>query len=217
MKILIIEDDLILGESLKEYLELQNIKVNWIDDDRDALLEFSSGAYDFIILDLMLRYTKGEYILKEIRKIDKEIPIIIITAKDKLESKEECFSCGADDYIVKPFNPKELLLRIKTIYKRILTNDIIQIGDIEVHIDKQILVNNGKEEKITKKEWEMLLLLIKNRGKLVSFDCILNYVWGDTVVGTDSVRTYIHHLRSILPKNAIETYKGRGYLLKKEL
>jgi DNA-binding response OmpR family regulator len=217
MKILIIEDDLILGESLKDYLKLQGISAIWIEDDRDAILEFKNGAYDFVILDLMLRYTKGEYLLKDFRKIDKHTPIIIITAKDKLANKEECFLCGADDYIVKPFDPKELLLRIKTIYKRIVTENNLKIGDIIIDIDRQIILKNGREEKITKKEWEMLLLLIKNRGKLVTFECIMNYVWGDTVVGSDSVRTYIHHLRSILPDNAIETYKGRGYLLRKEL
>lgn len=214
MKILIIEDDIILGESLKEYLEIQNYNVTWLDDDRDAVFEFREGRYDFIILDLMLRFTKGEYLLRDFRKIDKNVPIIIITAKDKMEYKEECFGCGADDYIVKPFDPKELILRMKTIYKRLLNDDILQIGNILVNIEKQILTKDNLEEKVTKKEWDLLLLLLKNRGKVVTFECIMNYVWGDAVVGTESVRTYIRHLRTILPEGSIETYKGRGYMLK---
>lgn len=214
MKVLIIEDDVILGESLQEYLEMLGHEVTWLDDDRDAVFEFRESSYDFIILDLMLRYSKGEYLLKDFRKVDTTVPIIIITAKDTLSDKEACFGCGADDYIVKPFDPKELVLRMKTIYKRLLSVDVLQIGDVSVNMEKQSIMTDGVEKKVTKKEWDLLVLLLKNRGKLVTFECIMNYVWGDAVVGTESVRTYIRHLRAILPEGVIETYKGRGYMLK---
>ncbi|WP_297887228.1 response regulator transcription factor [Sulfurihydrogenibium sp.] len=209
-----VEDDLILGESLKEYLEENNVEVVWVWDDRKLNEALIMSEYDVIILDLMLKYEKGENILKDLRIKGVRTPILIMTAKNKIEDKELCFNAGADDYIVKPFNPRELLLRIKALNKRAHISDKIKIKDVEIDLDKHTITKNGEEIKISKTAWNLLTLLIKRRGEIVSTESILNYVWSDKAVGDEVVRQYIKELRKILPPDTIETYKGVGYKLK---
>ena len=213
MKVLVVEDDLTLGESIKEFLELNGIDVDWIYDDRELENIFSFDKYDVIILDLILRYTKGELILQRLRDKGISIPVLVLTAKTSLKDKETCFNYGADDYLTKPFETKELILRLKALNRRQHLGNVVEIGDLKVNLDAQTVYKNGKEIKLSKKSWELLNLLIKNRGNVVNTERIVNYVWGDKPVGDEIVRTYIKELRKILPSNAIETYKGRGYKL----
>ncbi len=217
MKILIVEDDTILGLSLSEYLKNEKMTVTLISDASEIDKFFNYEYFDVILLDLMLNIKKGETILSHIKRKHPGIPVIIITAKGEIGTKEECFNKGADDYIVKPFDPKELLLRIKSVGKRYgCFENIIKIGKACINIDNQTLISDNKEIKLTKKEWDILYILLINRNKMVTTQRIINYVWGDKPVGTESVRTYIRHLRQYLPENAIKTYKGRGYMLVSE-
>ncbi len=213
MKILLIEDDKNVGESIKEYLELNEIECLWIEDERelDSIISFSE--FDVIVLDLILRYSKGENLLKSLRLKGIQIPILIITAKTSLNDKEVCFKYGADDYLTKPFEPKELLLRIKALSKRIHLPEKITIGNVEIDIENEKVFKNGNEIKLTKTQWNLLYYLLKNRGKVVSSENILNYVWQGKVVGDEIVRAYIKDLRKIFPEGTIETLKGRGYKL----
>lgn len=212
MKILIVEDDSILAESLKDYLqEYFSVDIHFPVSDN---LYFELKKYDMLLLDLMLKDKKGEYILKNIRKKNIDIPIIIITAKDDINSKEVCFKAGADDYVVKPFDPKELTLRIEALAKRVYCENCIIVGDVKINLKEKTLYNGETEVNLTKIEWELLSLLLKYKGEVVEFEKILANVWGDKPVGTESVRTYIKNLRKVLPENSIISYKGRGYKLK---
>ena len=213
MKILLVEDDPILGESLKEYLEANDIEVHWLQDDREIEYIYNFEQYDVIVLDLILKYRKGEEILRDLRLKGIRNPILILTAKSDIKDKEHCFNLGADDYLTKPFNPKELLLRIKALTKRKHIDEIIKIGDVEINLTSKTIKKAGKEVKISKTAWDLLYYLLKNKGSVVETERILNYVWGDKPVGDEIVRTYIKELRKILPKDAIKTYKGRGYKL----
>ncbi len=213
MKTLLIEDDPILGESLKEYLEDSGIQVHWIQDDREVEYIYNFDQYDVIILDLILKYSKGEDILRQLRDKGVNTPVIILTAKNRIKDKEVCFNYGADDYLTKPFSPKELLLRINALSKRKHIDETIKIGDVEINISTKTVKKGNKEIKISRTAWELLYYLIKNKGTVVETERILNYVWGDKPVGDEIVRTYIKELRKILPKDAIKTYKGRGYKL----
>lgn len=210
MRVLLIEDDLLLGESIKDYLESEGFTVKWEFDDSSIDQYYCFDYFDIIILDLMLKYKSGETILKYIRKVS-EVPVIVSTAKCCIDDKEDCFTSGADDYLVKPYEPKELFLRINNILrkKRLIVH--LQNNNIEIDISSKTLKKDGKDIKLTQKEWEILSLLIKHRGKIVSHDYILNNIWGDDSVGTESIRTYIKRLRDILGDNSIETLKGRGY------
>jgi len=211
LRVLIVEDDKLLAESLKDYLVLNGFEVDCrqVIDDLDLIHRF-----DILLLDLMLKEKKGESILRELRKKEMEIPVIIITAKSDIESKEICFQYGADDYIVKPFEPKELLMRINALLRRVYCCDTLQIDNVVIDFKNKTVLVNGSEVFFSRIEWDLLCVLARNRGKMVSIDKILSYVWGDRAVGSESVRTYIKNLRKVLPEDFIITYKGRGYRLK---
>lgn len=211
MRVLIIEDDILLAESLKEYLNVNNFEAEVLSYPEEIYLV---EHFDIILLDLMLKDKKGEYILREIRKKRLDLPIIVITAKSDMDSKEICFEYGADDYIVKPFDPKELLLRIKALTKRVYCCENLRIDNVLIDFSGKKLYVDDLEVHLSRIEWELLCLLAQNRGKLVTMDKILSYIWGDKVVGTESIRTYIKNLRKALPDDFIVTYKGRGYKLK---
>ena len=211
MKILLIEDDIILGESLREYLTNNNFNAVWISDDRFIDEHIRHKKFDLILLDLMLKYNRGEDLIRKI-KSKQSIPIIVTTAKGNLKDKELCFEYGADDYLVKPFSPKELILRIKAVLKRYIDiKDHFSSGSLYVNFKNRTLTVGSKEIKLTYTEWNLLSLFIKNRGKIISNNDILNYVWDNNPVGDESIRTYVKRLRSILPDGVIKTYKGRGY------
>lgn len=213
MRVLLIEDDVILGESLTEYLNSNEITSYWLKNEREYEEQLVANSYDLIILDLMLRYLQGEDILRKIRGKGIETPILILTAKNNITDKEKCFKLGADDYLTKPFELRELIVRIKALSKRRHVDNIIKIKDVMVDMDSGILYKEGKEISLSRRTWDLLHLLIINRGKIVDSDKILNYVWGDNPVGDEIIRTYIKQLRKILPIDSITTHKARGYKL----
>lgn len=213
MKVLIIEDDKILRESLQSYLKTQNIDCHYLVDERDYGINLHTNVYDAIIIDLMLKYIDGEDILKGIREKGIVTPILILTAKSSITDKEKCFSNGADDYLVKPFNVKELVFRLQALSKRIHIQKIVRIGNVTADLDGQTLSCSDGELRVSKRMWSLLRLLISRRGKIVGTDKIISYVWGNEPVGDDTVRAYIKNLRKVLPKSSITTYKGQGYKL----
>ncbi len=212
MKILLIEDDVILGESLVEFLTGKGFDVRWIQDDRQVEYE-SFDSYDVVILDLILKFSRGEEIISLIKKKNPDLPVLVVTAKHCIDDKEECFRRGADDYLTKPFDPRELLWRIKALCRRKSSSTVV-VGDVEIFVDKGVLKKKGKEIKLSKTAWKLLTFLLNHEGEVVSKERILSYVWGDKIVGEEVLRAYIKELRKILPKKAIETYRGRGYCLK---
>lgn len=214
MKVLLIEDDLTLGESLKEYLEINDITVKWLSDDREVENVILTESFDVIILDLILKYQRGEDILKRLREKGINTPVLVLTAKKALKDKEVCFERGADDYLTKPFAPKELLLRLQALNRRQQRNKMIVIGKIKIDLEAETVYRGKEEVRLSHKAWMLLSFLLKHRGQIVTKERILNYVWGDAVVGDEIIRTYIKDLRRFLPELQIETYKGRGYRLK---
>lgn len=214
MKVLLVEDDRLLGQSLKEYLELHGLSVRWLADGGglgDLLL---SEAFDVIVLDLILPGIRGEDLLQELRKKGVDVPILVLTAKRGFEDKEVCFGLGADDFLCKPFEPKELLLRIKALARRRVGRRIVEIGDVKVDLDAEVVYVSGEPLRLSPRAWNLLTFLVRHRGEVVSKERILNYVWGGVPVGEEIVRAYIKELRKILPPDSIETHKGRGYRLK---
>ncbi len=211
IKILLVEDDTYLGEAVKNYLENNDFKCDWVEDDRDLFLYLNSALYDVIVLDLILKFFKGEDLLKKI-KAKYDIPVIILTAKGNIEDKEVCFNLGADDYITKPFNPKELILRINSVLKRHVSKTI-RLGELLIDLTRKRINRNKDELYLTKKEWDIFEFLLNNKGKVVSVNDILSYVWQDEDVSEESVRTYIKRLRHLLGKDIIKNLKGRGYFI----
>ncbi|MDI1471127.1 response regulator transcription factor [Thermodesulfovibrio sp. 1176] len=211
MRILLIEDDRVLGETLKDYLAIQKIETIWLWDERELPKIIRNYEFDVIVIDLILKFSSGEDIIAVLRKGGIKTPILVITAKRDFESKEECFLKGADDYLIKPFDFKELVLRIKALGKRRHIESIINISDITINLDTKTIHRGAQEIKISKKAWQVLELLLRKRGEIVDTDTILNYVWSNKDVGEEIVRAYIKELRKILPQETIKTYPGRGY------
>lgn len=135
MKVLLIEDDKALGESIEDYFRLNGIDTLWIYDERKLPNIIEVYEFDVIILDLMLNFTRGEDLITFLRDNRVNTPILILTAKTEFTSKEECFLRGADDYLTKPFEPKELLLRVRALSKRVQRETVFTIGDITINID----------------------------------------------------------------------------------
>ncbi|ADO45084.1 two component transcriptional regulator, winged helix family [Hydrogenobacter thermophilus TK-6] len=212
VKVLLVEDDKLLGESLKEYLEREGMHIDHVSDPREVPNLLTVSSYDIIVLDLMMPHISGEELLLKIRQGDKKTPVLVLTAKSRLDDKEKCFLAGADDYITKPFEPKELLLRLKALYRRKLGgNVIVNLGGVEVDLERELVSVDGKVINLTRKDWLILKCLVENRGRFVSSEEILNYVWGDAPVGDEVVRAHIKNLRKLLPEGFITTMKGRGY------
>jgi len=215
MKVLLVEDDRELAESLVDYLARHGIEVDWLEDDRVVEDRLKFYSYDAMILDLMLRYRKGEEILKGLRTIGVDIPVLVLTAKRRIDDKEVCFDLGADDYLTKPFDPKELVLRLRVLHRREKKAQMVDINGFKMDIDKQILYDGeGREVSLSNRMKDVLYLLAKNKGRLVPKEQILSYVWGDEIVNEEIVRAYIKALRKMLPDGSIETVKGRGYRLR---
>jgi DNA-binding response OmpR family regulator len=211
MKVLLVEDDRLLGESLTEYLQSEGFITDWVYDPREVMDLLEVSRYDVIVLDLMMPHIGGEELIKAIREKDKETPILVLTAKQRLEDKRTCFELGADDYLTKPFEMEELTLRLKALYRRKNPQDVVVIDEVEVCFSKEMVKVKGKPISLSKKDWLVLKFLVENRGRFVSQEEILNYVWGDEPVGEDVVRAHIKNLRKLLPEGFIKTMKGRGY------
>ena len=216
INLLIIEDDETLAPALSAYLTRRDYHVTLLKDGED-IDEIDLNLYDLLILDLILPGISGEDILLRVKKGFPELPVLILTAKYSISSKEECFNKGADDYLTKPFDLLELELRIKALLRRFANNDrtgkIVTIGDIRADIEHKILEKNGSEIPLSRRSWDLLEFFMQNRGTIVDKSEIMKNVWKDTRVTDDSIRTYIKELRKVLPRDAIRTYKGRGYRL----
>jgi Response regulators consisting of a CheY-like receiver domain and a winged-helix DNA-binding domain len=211
MKVLLVEDDRLLGDSLTEYLQSEGFITDWVYDPREVMDLLEVSRYDVIVLDLIMPHIAGEELIKAIRERDKETPILVLTAKQRLEDKRTCFELGADDYLTKPFEMEELVLRLKALYRRKNPQDVVVIDEVEVCFSKEMVKVKGKPISLSKKDWLVLKFLVENRGRFVSQEEILNYVWGDEPVGEDVVRAHIKNLRKLLPEGFIKTMKGRGY------
>jgi len=211
MKVLLVEDDRLLGDSLTEYLQSEGFITDWVYDPREVMDLLEVSRYDVIVLDLMMPHIGGEELIKAIREKDKETPILVLTAKQRLEDKRTCFELGADDYLTKPFEMEELTLRLKALYRRKNPQDVVVIDEVEVCFSKEMVKVKGKPISLSKKDWLVLKFLVENRGRFVSHEEILNYVWGDEPVGEEVVRARIKNLRKLLPEGFIKTMKGRGY------
>ncbi len=213
--ILIVEDDPFLGPGLVRFLEKKGYDARLEKTGAGVLnhIDRMLKGFDIFVLDLMLPDIPGEEILKRTRELAPEKPVIILTAKGELKSKEECFTMGADDYLVKPFEVMELLFRIKALLRRSGLANCVRIGGARLDMNSGTLITDDREYVLSRRSLALLGCLVENRGRVVSKEEIMSAVWDDTVVTEESIRTYIKELRKMLPDNAIKTYKGRGYLL----
>lgn len=219
--ILIIDDDKDLLESLYKYLVSKGYKkVLTAKNLAEAEFKVINSNLDLIVLDLMLPDGSGFELLKKIRKKSR-VPVIILSALDGIEDKREGFGNRADDYIVKPFLPEDLLWRIEAVLRRSLgsmSESRIKLGKVIFDKERAMLIRNNKEENLTAKQFQILDLLANNLNKIVSINQILDEVWGETYGYENTLITHIYRIREKLeedPKNPkiLVTLKGLGYKL----
>jgi len=219
--ILICDDDTSVHSSLGIYLEDNNFLYTSVFDGKESLKNALNGNFDLIILDIMMPYMSGIDVCKEIRRVSK-VPIIMLTAKGEEIDILLGLELGADDYIVKPFNPREVVARVKSILRRmddLKTRKIasaIQFEDLKVNISTYKLVLDDKMINSTPKEIEILYMLLSNPGVTLSRDEILDKIWGAdyNYVDRRTIDTHINRIRSHLPKkyaDRIQSVYGVGY------
>jgi DNA-binding response OmpR family regulator len=217
MKILYLEDDLDLSETVEEFLVDEGFAVSIAYNTDEALELLYSQNFDLLILDVQVPGINGFELLKQLRDANTQTPAIFTTSRNSIDDLSMGYDVGADDYIKKPFLLKELLLRIKALLKREYSSfeNIIQLNN-SIFIDiklQQLIINNEKYE-INHKELELLKLLIKNKNQCVNTETIFETVWGyEKTHSEQSLRTYIKNLRKFLGKELIVNIKKQGYML----
>lgn len=218
-KILVIEDEENIASFVKMELVYEGYEVDNSYDGKEGLEKALNGKYDLIILDLMIPNLNGLEVCRRVRKV-KNIPIIMLTARDSVMDKVSGFQMGADDYVVKPFAIEELLARIEALLRRVNNNsefiNLIEFKDIVINIESRTVECNGKQINLTTKEYELLLYLVKNKNKVLTRDYLIENIWGYDYDGENNVvDVYIRHLRSKLNKDDyIQTVRGVGYVIR---
>lgn len=218
-KVLIIEDEKNIASFIKMELTYEGYEVDTSYDGKEGLTKALNEDYDLILLDLMIPSLNGLEVCRRIRK-NKDIPIIMLTARDSVMDKVSGFQMGADDYVIKPFAIEELLARIEALLRRYKSNEedskIIKFKDISINIESRSVDCNGEEVSLTTKEYELLLYLIKNKNKVLTREYLIEHIWGYDYDGENNiVDVYIRHLRAKLKKDDyIHTVRGIGYVVK---
>jgi len=219
MKVLLVEDEKKLIGALKYLFEKNNINLDVSEDGEEGLIFAEKDIYDVIILDIMLPKISGLEILKNIRKHKNNTPVLMLTAKDTIEDRVKGLDLGADDYLIKPFAIEELLARVRSLSRRRdkdFIGDSIEYQDIIYDGKNFILKTNNKTFELTKKEGELMEMLIKRPGQVFTREQIIDRLWGlETDVSENNIEIYIHHLRKKLKfsKVEIKTVRGIGYSL----
>ncbi len=225
-KILIVEDEKRLADILKTGFDENGFAVEIAYDGYIGKEMFSKNKYDLVILDINLPLINGYELCKAIRIVNNNVPIIMLTAMGAAENKLTGFEVGADDYVTKPFNFKELLARVRVFLKRsstieVVNDEMIQIDDLIINTSKKTVFRGNTKIELTAKEYSLLAYLAKNKGIVISRTDIAEKIWGlkfDT--GTNYIDVYINYLRRKIDygfsNKLIHTRVGLGYVLKNE-
>jgi DNA-binding response OmpR family regulator len=219
MRILIVEDESTLRRLEKNFLEKKGFVVDDVDNGQEAVSKVEINEYDCILLDLNLPKIDGITVAKKIREKGDNTPIIMVTARSQIYDKLEGFDSGADDYITKPFDMKELVARINSLIKRSNINQehLLEIEDMKIYPEKNLVKDGEKEIELSNKEMGILQYLVRNRGRIISSEELLEHVWDSNIdMFTETVKTHIKTLRKKIDpeKKIIQTVRGKGYVTK---
>ena len=217
-KLLVVDDEAKIREVIREYAEFSGYEVTEAEDGMSAIGLCKLNDYDLIIMDVMMPKLDGFSAIKEIKKI-KDIPVIMLSARGEEYDKLFGFELGIDDYVVKPFSPKELMARVNAVLTRKsgsdqATSNVMKFEGLEVNFAARTISVDGKRVDLTPKEYDLLFYLIQNRNIALSRDKLLSDIWGYDFFGDDrTIDTHIKNLRNNLGpyRNFIVTLRGVGY------
>ncbi len=213
--ICLVEDEADLNQMLKIYLEKADYTVFSCSNMTQAQ-QYLHRQIPLWVIDIMLPDGNGLELLKEVKSIDEDAAVVIISAKGDRFDRVAGFEIGCDDYIAKPFLPAELVFRVDRICKQLTTkskqSQILAIAPYTIDLSKRIVYENGKRIDITSRELDIILFFVQNKGLAISREQLLNCVWGDDYFGNDRVvDNYVKNIRKKLPDLSIETIYGYGY------
>lgn len=213
--ILLVEDNQTIGQNIQKYLELEGYSVLWVQNWSYANEVVKHQEFDLVLLDLMLPGTDGLVVAKTIKQHQEQTRILMMTAKGQLEDKLEGFEVWADDYLVKPFDLEELVARIEALLRRSVQKDVVSYGVLTLDNLQKKIFKGWEEIKLSLKEFQILELLIRNKGMALSRLDIIEEIWGwDAGFEEDGkLDVYLSTIRRKIWKDMIETIKGYGYRL----
>jgi two-component system response regulator PrrA len=218
--VLIVDDDAVLRRSLARALRLAGFRTDVAEGGRDALARIAAGRPDVVVLDVSMPDMSGTEVCRRLRSDGNEVPVVMLSALDEADDRISGLQAGADDYLVKPFVTAELELRLKALLRRRPpATGVIRVGDLIVDADTRTARRNGAGLDLTRREFDLLEVLARNQGVVLSRDRLLELVWGyDFEVGMNAVDTFVSYLRRKTEAGGadrlIHTVRGIGFLMR---
>jgi two-component system OmpR family response regulator/two-component system response regulator QseB len=220
MRILVVEDDMLLGDGIKAGLAQAGYSIDWVKDGVSADLALKDTRYDAVVLDLGLPRLAGLEVLKRLRERANAVPVLILTARDAIEDRVTGLDSGADDYVVKPFDLHELGARLRALLRRAAGQAAprLTVGELELDAAAHEVKYNGQTLDLSPREFALLHALMLNAGRVLTREQLSErlYAWGDEIE-SNAIDVHIHHLRRKISPDCIRTLRGVGYLMPREL
>lgn len=216
MRLLLVEDDRMIGETVLDQLRRENYATDWVRDGQAALAALQAEKYDLVILDLGLPRMDGLDVLRAIRHTQNRVPVLIATARDAIDQRIHGLDAGADDYLVKPYDLNELLARTRALLRRSFgrAESVYEHANLTVNSVTREVLLHGQPVPLSAREWAVLEALITRPGTILSRAQLEDklFAWKDDV-SSNAVEVYVHGLRKKLGNDAIQTVRGLGYLV----
>jgi two-component system, OmpR family, response regulator QseB len=216
MRLLIVEDDGLLGDGLRAGLAQAGFAVDWVQDGRAAELALGAEPYALVVLDLGLPHRSGLEVLRGLRRKGDRIPVLILTARDTVDDRVTGLDAGADDYVVKPFDLAELVARVRALLRRSAggAHPVLRVGELSLDPASHDVMRGGDRVALSPREFALLHELMHHAGRVLSREHLERtlYAW-DAEPDSNAIEVHIHHLRRKLGANVIRTVRGSGYIV----
>lgn len=220
MRLLVVEDDALLGDGIQAGLRQQGFSVDWVQDGIAALHAIESEAYAAVVLDLGLPRRSGLEVLKILRQQNNPVPLLILTARDTVDDRITGLDAGADDYLVKPFDLGELAARLRALTRRASGQPapLLTVGALSLDPAARTVSYRDEPRALSAKEFDLLQVFMANAGRVLTRDQLASalYAWGEEVE-SNAIDVHLHHLRKKISPDIVQTLRGVGYLMPKEV
>jgi two-component system OmpR family response regulator len=216
MRVLIVEDETDLAAAVKHLLEDAGFTADTAEDGETGLTLALDEAYDLLVLDLMLPRLQGERLLSELRAAGRDLPVVVLTARDLVADRVRLLDAGADDYVIKPFDPAELVSRCRALVRRASghSSSVLVLGEVEIDVARRTVRRSGQPIAVTPREFRVIEYLALHRGRVVSRDELQTHLYSDAEETWSNVlEVFVSALRRKLGAEIIQTRRGHGYII----